>query len=214
MDSHRASADITLSNGGLQARNFNGKFKLKLDFGSASLQDLDNAELTINYSDLTLEKVNALMLTSRSSTFEIEEAGTIDLTSSRDKLTIKSCSSLSGEGSFSRIRINDLESVCSITTKYGELKLNGISRNFRTIYVKSEYTDIFLGFKPSSSYSMDLTYDAKTNLNIAPPINNLLKKETLDAKQGIIKASADIGKSNASSVSITAKAGALSVINK
>jgi hypothetical protein len=214
MDSHRANTDITLSNGDMQARNFNGKLKLKLDFGSASLQDLDDAELNINYSDLTLQKVNSLNLNSRSSTFEIEDAAAIDLTSSRDKLVVKSCNSISGDASFSRIRINELEAVCSLSTKYGELKLNSVARNFRSIYVKSEYTDVFLGFNPSLSYSLDMTYDAKTNLNICPPVNNQLKKETLDAKQGIVKATANVGKTGASDVSVMVKAGSLSVINK
>ena len=213
MDSHRSNADITLSNGDLQARNFSGKLKLKLDFGSASLQDADNAELNINYSDITLQKVNTLNLISRSSTIEIEEAATIELTSSRDKIVVKSCTSLSGDASFSRIRINELESACTLNTKYGELKLNSISRNFRSIYVKSEYTDVFLGLN-SSSYSLDITYDAKTKLNISASVNNQLKKETLDAKQGIVKAMGDIGKAGASNISVTAKAGSLSVINK
>lgn len=214
MDSHRANTDITLSNGDLQARNFSGKLKLKLDFGSASLMALDNAELNINYSDLTLEKVNALNLDSRSSTFEIEEAQSIDLTSSRDKLVVKSCGTLSGDASFTRIRINEMESACTLNAKYGELKLNSLSRNFRSVYIKSEYTDLFIGFNPSSSYSLDLTYDAKTNLNICSPINSQLKKETLDAKQGIIKATADVGKSGAADVSVIAKAGSLTLLNK
>jgi len=214
MDSHRANVDIILSNGDLQARNFSGKLKLKLDFGSASMQDADNAEITINYSDLTLQKVDVLNLSSRSSTIEIEEATAIDLTSSRDKLVVKSCTSLSGDAAFTRIRINELGSACTVNTKYGELKLNSISRNFRSIYLKGEYTDMFLGFNPSSSYSLDMTYDAKTNLNICSPVNNQLKKETLDAKQGIIRAEGEIGRQGVASVSVSAKAGSLSLLNK
>jgi len=214
MDTHHANADITLSNGDLQARDFNGKLKLKLDFGFASLQDVDVADLNINYSDITMQKVNNLNLNSRSSTLEMEEAATIDIASSRDKIVIKSCNSLSGEASFSRIRINELESACTLTAKYGELKLNNISRNFRTIYVKSEYTDVFLALSPTAGYSFDLTYDAKTNLNITPSISSQLKKETLDAKQGIVQATGNIGKPGNSNVSVTAKAGSLSVINK
>lgn len=214
LDSRHASTDITLSNGDLQAQDFTGKLKLKLDFGSASLQNAENAELTVNYSDLTIQNVKMLTVNSRSSTLEVEEAGTIDLTSSRDKLVVKSCGSISGETSFSRIRINELESACTLNTKYGELKLNTIQRNFRTVYVKSEYTDLFLGINPSSSISLELTYDAKTSLNIATSINNQLKKETLDAKQGIVQAIGNIGKSGGSNISITAKAGSLSLLNK
>ena len=214
MDNHSGNADITVSNGDLQARNFDGGLKLKIEFGSANFQDAGDAQLSINYSDLTARKINKLNLNSRSSTIDMEETGAIEMVSSRDKLTVKSCNSLSGEASFSRIRINELEAMSTMNTKYGELRLNIIARDFRNINIKSEYTDIFLGFNPSDSYSMDLVYDAKTSLNISVPINNQLKKETLNAKLGTIQATGNIGKSGTSHVSVTAKAGSLSVLNK
>jgi hypothetical protein len=214
MDSHKGNVNITLANGDLQARNFSGALKLKLEFGSASIQDADNAQLNINYSDFTLRKANTLNLNSRSSTIEIEEADAIELLSSRDKLTVKSCSSLSGEASFSRIKINELKTACNLSTKYGELKLNSITRNFRTIFIKSEYADLFLGLGTSDSYSVDLIHDAKTNLNISPAINSQLKKETLNAKAGNLQATGTIGRAGTSHVSVTSKAGSLTVLNK
>ena len=214
MDSHSGNADLSVSNGDLQARNFNGKLKLKLDFGSASMQDVDDAQLVINYSDLTLRKVNTLNLNSRSSTIDMEEAASIDIISTRDKLLVKSCSTINGESAFSRIIINELESSSTMTTKYGELKLNSIKRNSRTIQIKSEYTDLFLGLNASDSYSMDLIYDAKTNLNISAAINNQLKKETLNAKTGTIQASGNIGKTSSLHVSVINKSGSLTILNR
>jgi len=214
MDNHFGNADLTVSNGDLQARNFSGKLKLKLEFGSASIQDMDDAQLNINYSDVTLRKVNTLNLNSRSSTIDMEEATTIELISTRDKLNVKRCGSLSGETSFSRIAINELESSCTITAKYGGLKLNTIKRNFRAIQVKSEYTDLYFGFNAEDSYSLDLIYDAKTNLNISSPVNTQLKKETLDTKAGTIQATGTIGKTGTSGVSVIAKSGSLTVVNR
>jgi len=214
MDNHSGNADLTISNGDLQARNFLGKLKLKLEFGSVNMQNLDDAQLNINYSDLTLRKVNSLSLNSRSSTIEMEDAATIELISTRDKLNVKRCGALSGETSFSRISINELESSCTLTAKYGAIKLNTVQRNFHSVHVKSEYADLYFGFMPEDSYTLDLIYDAKTNLNISSPINSQLKKETLDAKAGTIKASGVMGKPVNSSVSVTTKAGSLSVLNR
>ncbi len=214
MDSHRANVDILLSNGDLQARDFSKTLKLKLEFGSASFQDADDAQLTVNYSDITCRKLNTLNLNSRSSTMEIEETGAVEITSSRDKLVVKSCTSIIGDASFSRIRINEMESMCTMDTKYGELRLNSISRNFRAIQLKMEYTDIFVGINPASNYSVDLLYDAKTALNISSPVNNQLKKETLNEKTGTIQATGDVGKASGSHISISAKAGSISVLNK
>jgi len=214
MDSHIGNADITLSNGDLQARNFAGKLKLKLDFGSASIQDADEAQLSINYSDLSLRNVKSLNLISRSSTIDMEEASSIEIASQRDKIAVKKCTSLNGDASFSRIRINELGSISTMNTKYGELKLNSIERNFRSIQVNAEYTDIFLGFNPSDSFSLDLVYDTKTSLAISSPINVQLKKETLNAKSGTIQATGNIGRTGTAHVSVTAKAGSLSLMNK
>jgi len=214
MDSHNGDADLIVSNGDLQARNFNGKLKIKLDFGSANFQDADNAQLNINYSELALRKANTLSLNSRSSTIDVEEAATIDIISTRDKILVKSCSSLNGESSFSRITINELETSSAMSTKYGELKLNSIKRNSRSIQLKSEFTDLFLGLNPSDSYTMDLIYDSKTNLNISASINNQLKKETLNAKSGTIQASGNIGKTGSLHVSVINKSGSLTILNR
>lgn len=214
MDSHKGKADIIISNGDLQARNFSSSLKLNLEFGTASIQDATDAQLTINYSDLTLRKVNSMNLNSRSSTLDIEEAGNIEIASQRDKMVVRSCNSLNGDASFSRIRVNMLESVCIMNTKYGELKLNTVSGSFRSIQVKSEYTDILFGISPPASYSIDLVYDTKTSLNISAPISMQLKKETLNAKLGTLQASGNIGKSVASHISVSAKSGSISLLNK
>ena len=214
LDSQKGNAEINLSNGDLQTRDFNGNLKLTLEFGSASIQEAGAAQLNINYSDLYLQKINKLNLVSRSSTLDIDEAASIDLESVRDKMTIKSCTSISGEASFSRIRINELETVCSLTTKYGELKLNSVSRNFVNIFVRAEYTDVLMGLNPMASYTLDMIYDTKTVISIPPAIDNQLKKETINAKYSTIKANGTIGKSDASQITITAKAGSIAVMNK
>jgi len=214
LDTRNANTDITLSNGDLQARDFNANLKLNLEFGSASLQQVGDAQLNINYSDLYLQKVSKLNLISRSSTLDIDEAASIDIESVRDKLTLKSCTSFSGDASFSRIRVNELITVCSLSAKYGELKFNSIAKNFVTVYIKSEYTDVLLGINPQASCSVDLIYDTKTILNIAPGISNVLKKETINPKYGTIKANGETGKSPSAQITVTAKAGSLSVLNK
>jgi hypothetical protein len=214
MDNQKGNADITVSNGDLQARNFGGILKLKIEFGNASIQDAEDARLTVNYADLTLGKAGSLNLDSRSSTLGIEETETAEISSQRDKMTFRSCGSLSGDASFSRIRVNELTTLCTLNTKYGELRLNSIPRTFRSIQLRSEYTDIYLGLGPSVACSADLLYDAKTSLNISSSLAAQLKKETLDAKLGTMQSTGTLGKSAASHISVNAKAGSLSLMNK
>jgi hypothetical protein len=214
LDSRKGKTDIILSNGDLQARDFTGNLKLNLEFGSGSIQEAGEAQINVNYSDLYLQKVNKLNLVSRSSTIDIDEVGSIEMESVRDKMTVKSCTSVSGDVSFSRVRINELKTVCSLTSKYGELKINGIPKEFINVFIKSEYTDVLLGISPMASYSLDMIYDAKTILNIPPSIDNQLKKETINAKYSTIKANGIIGKSDVSQITVTAKAGSVALMNK
>lgn len=214
MGNQKGNADLILSNGDLQARDFSGNLKLRLEFGSATIQNIERGQLDINYSDFSAQGIKNISISSRSSTFDIENAGQLDLASVRDKFSIRTCNSISGETSFSRIKINSLEASCTLNTKYGELKLNGIERNFRNIYIKSEYTDVLLGFDPPASFSADLQYDSKTTLNFPPQVNSLLKKEILNAKYEIMKSSGDIGKSTGAQLTVSMKSGSLSLLNK
>jgi len=214
MDSHRGNTDITLSNGDMQARDFTGFLKLGIEFGTVNIQDAERIQADINYSDFNAQHVRSITLTSRSSTYDFEQADLLELTSSRDKFTIRSCSSLSGETSFSRLRINQFDGSASLVTRYGEIRFSSIAREFKTIYLRSEYTDLYMGLQPAAACSADLIYDAKTSLNIQPALFSQMKKETLDPKTGSMKASGDLGRNGTSQITVTLKSGSISLLNK
>jgi len=213
-ESHSGKVEVKLANGDFQARDFEGTLKLYIEFGSATLRDVNQANLDINYSDLTLNNAVSLTLNSRSSTIDIEKAKTIELSSHRDKLNLKECNSLNGDASFSKIRIAELESGTTLTTKYGEFKANNISRSFRNIHLTSEYTDLLLNFDPSCSFILDLSYDAKTKLNLSPSLASQLRKELLNPQAGTVNANATIGKAATSLVYVNALSGSITIFNK
>lgn len=214
MDNHQGNANLTVLNGDLQARSFSGELKLKIEFGSASLQDVGNAEISANYSDLTIHKVSKLDISSRSSNIDLNETNSLELDSQRDKITLNSCSQISGNAMFSRIKVSDFGSQINMSAKYGELKLNNVERGFKYIELRTEYTDIYLGLSQNASYSLDLYYDNKTSLILSPVLNNQMKKTTVNQQTGAMQASATIGKASAAQVSVTSKAGSISVVNK
>lgn len=213
MDSFRANVDINLANGDMQARDFSGIFKLKLEYGSAMLQETGHSQIDISYSELSVQQAANITLNSRSSTINLEKVNILELNSVRDKINVKSCTAVNGDASFSRIQINSLESGCTLRTKYGELKLNKVSRNFRNIYIRSEYTDVACFLNRQSSYSVDLNYDAKTMLNIPMSVDSRLKKETLNAAAGTMKAYGEFGHSGGAQVTLSLKSGSLTLLN-
>jgi hypothetical protein len=214
IESLLGNADIKLSHGDMQARDFSGFFKLNLDFGSATMQDIHSAEIIVNYSDITLRKADRINLNSRSSTIIFDEVNTIDMSSRRDEISVKNLSSINGDSYFSNIKINQFNNTATLTLKYGGIKMSNITHGFSTIHLDSEYADLLLNFNQGVSYNTDLSYDAKTKVSLSPAMNSQLKKETLNAKIGTVHSSGNIGKSTTSAVFISAKSGSLTIFNK
>lgn len=214
MDSHSGKADIKIANGDMQGRDFTNTLKLNVEFGSASLQKVTEGDFIINYAELSLTEIGNLSLSSRSSTLDIEKAKSVEISSQRDKLTIKSCSVITGDVSFSRIKIGELGQSVSLNSKYGEFKVNSADKNFRSIRLDSEYTDILIYLDASSGVAVDLTYDAKTRLAIAPQLASGLKKETLNAQLGKVNATGSLGRNASSQLYVNTKAGGLSIFSR
>ena len=214
MDSHSGKVDIKIANGDMQGRDFTNTLKLNVEFGNASLQKVNSGDFNVNYGELSLTEINSLTLYSRSSTLDIEKAKTIEIGSQRDKLTVKSCSVISGDVSFSRVKIGELGQSASLNAKYGEFKLNSADKNFRSIRLNAEYTDILIYLDASSSFAVDLTYDAKTRLTLAPQLSSQLKKETLNAQLGKVNASGSVGRNASSLLYVNTKAGGLSIFSR
>jgi len=214
IESNIGNADIKLSHGDMQARDFSGFFKLAMDYGSATMQDINSAEFTINYSDISLHKADRVNLTSRSSTIVFDEVNTIDLSSRRDEISVKSLSAINGDSYFSNIKLNQFNSTATLILKYGGIRISNISHNFSTIHLDAEYADLLLNFNQGASYKADFSYDAKTKVNLAPAMTAQLKKEVLNTKLGTVHSSGTLGKGVTSTVVVSCKAGSLTVFNK
>lgn len=214
IESILGNADIKLSHGDIQARDFSGYFKLTMDFGSATMQDITSGEFTINYSDISMHKAGRVNLTSRSSTIVFDDVQTIDLSSRRDEISIKNLSSINGDSYFSNIRINQFNSTATLVLKYGGIKISNVSHNFSVIHLDTEYADLLLNFNQGSAYKADLSYDAKTKVSMSPSMTSQLVKEVLNAKLGTVHSSGTIGRGGASTVFVSAKSGSLTIFNK
>jgi hypothetical protein len=214
MDNHQGMLNIILSNGDLQARNVGADLRLDLEFGTATFQDVLDAEFNVNYSDCSIQDAGNITFESRSSTIDIDKVTSLDIKSSRDKFNVKHCGSLTGTSVFSHIKLGEMGNITNLNTKYGDLKLNGIAKNFNAIQLNSQYTDLLLCLSPVSPCSIDLNYDNKTVLNFAPTLNSQLKKEVINSKTGSIHASGTYGKAGTSDISISTKAGSITFLLK
>lgn len=214
IESLLGNVDIKLSHGDMQARNFSGLLKLTLDFGSATMQDINSAEFDINYSDISLHKADRINLTSRSSTIVFDDVNSIDLSSRRDEISVKILNSINGDSYFSNIKINQFNTTATLILKYGGIKISNVSHNFSTIHLDSENANLLLNFNPGASYKADFSYDAKTKISLSPAMNTQLRKEVLNTKLGTVHSNGTIGKTVTSMVFISSKSGSLTIFNK
>lgn len=210
---HSGEIEFRLSNGTLQANNLEGKTKIVVSFGSANIARINDGIADLNYSDLELRKAGKLNLSGRSSNMNITEARHIHLDSRRDKITIEKLESLSGESSFSRIMLSNLENDLLLSTNYGNLNMQKIGTNMKFLQLNASYTSIQLFIQPQLSADLEIQYSKKTKLNYPADLTIKEQISTLsDSEPNILRGK--IGKEKGLSLKFNLTGGDLSIVEK
>jgi len=199
---HKGKIDITLQNGKISAPKISGNININLSFGLLTVYELNNSKIDARYSKLELGKISYLELITKSCTTEIDNANILKLVSKRDKIDINSVNSIFGDAYFSTINADLVNSELSMTTKYGNIKVQNISEKFLYVNVDSKYTDLLLFFQNGCSYKMDVTH---VNVSLIYPTDlSKVQQKYLENKQQLTFGT--IGKENTNSkVKITAE---------
>ncbi len=183
--------DINLSNGNLKSHDFSGKTKLNLSFGDATINKMKSGTLDCNYSKIYIKEADKLQITSKSSEFEITEISEINAESRRDKFRIFLIDNLTAKGSFTNYRITEFNSTLNLKTEYGDLDIEKIKPDFKSVYIESKSMDINLGFNEKSEFGFDITHvKSETNFPVKMKIRN---EEVLDEKEKKVQLTGNFG---------------------
>jgi len=212
IDDYSGEIDINLSNGNLKSHDFEGKANLKLSFADATINQMKNGKLDCNYSEVFIKKASNLQITSKSSEFEIIEIKDLNTDSRRDKFRIQMIDMLDARGSFSNYRITEFKNNLNLKTEYGDLDIEKISPDFKTILIESKSTDINLSFNEKSEFGFDITH-IKSETNFCRDIT-VKKEEVLDEKEKKIQLTGNFGNNvKTTKLFINATGGGINILN-
>lgn len=191
MDDYSGEIEVILSNGNLKAHDFAGKTTLTFNFADATINQIKNARINSNYSELYIKKAEKLNLTGKSSEFDLDMVKELTTDSRRDKFRIQEVTTLNAKGSFTNYRIDELIEAGSIKTEYGDIFLEKVSQNFKSVYIESKSTDCELAFSRNSGFGFEIL-QTKSQVSFAPEIKR--DKETvLDEKEKKIETTGTFG---------------------
>jgi hypothetical protein len=158
LDDREGNLKLTLSYGNFKANDLKGNNDLKLGSGDAEINFMNDGQLNVSYSNLHILKAQKLSLESRSSNISIDEINDLTLRSRRDKLILPRVRTMRGDSYFSEFSILGLQNELDYIFRYGSLTIDNIMKNFSSVIINSEYTDLRLSFEKGSSYAIEITH--------------------------------------------------------
>jgi len=212
IDDYLGEIEIILSNGNLKSHDFEGKANLKLSFADATINQMKTGRLDCNYSEIFIKKAGKIDIASKSSEFEIIEIKDLNTDSRRDKFRIQMIEILDARGSFSNYRISELKNTLNVKTEYGDLDVEKVDIDFKTIYIESKSTDMNLYFNEKSEFGFDITH-IKSETNFCRNMS-IKKEEVLDEKEKKIQLTGNFGKNEKpAKLFVNASGGGINILN-
>ncbi len=213
MTDHQGKTEIILSNGDLKAFSFADDLDLKVNFGDVNIKSLEKAKFTTSYGKIDIGTVTDLTVESKSSEYEIEGVKVLSVKSRRDKFDIDELVELSGEMSFSEIKVDYFSADAKLNTNYGDLNIGSVGSTFGMFQLDARYTDVNLNFDPEAAFVLDLQYTEKTNLSLPAGFEKEGEK-VVDDKEDIYKTTGKLGTgSKLSKVIIKIESGLVNISN-
>ena len=212
IDDYLGDIEIILSNGNLKSHDFSGKTNLKLSFADATINQMKTGRLDCNYSEIYIKKADKLQIYSKSSDFEITEINELTAESRRDKFRIQLIDVLDAKGSFTNYRISELTNNLKLKTEYGDLDIEKVAPEFKSVYIESKSTDMNLYFNEKSEFGFDITH-TKSQTSFCRKME-IKKEEVLDEKEKKVQLTGNFGSvTKATKLVINASGGGINIMN-
>jgi hypothetical protein len=191
-----AQVDLEIAHGNVIARNFN-VLNADLSYGEFRAGKIQKSSLYLNYmDDVEVDQIVTLDLTSVSSRIDFGVVQSLVLNSKHDKIIIESLEELRGETTFSKLKIAGLHKKCSLTSKFGEIKLQGLSNSVTSISCTGNSTDY--EFFWSMGYHANFDFQLESLKSIQMPTTGIeISKDDSFDKIRFVKGK--IGSANTSS---------------
>lgn len=165
---------ISLSNGSFKANNLGKSSSLNLVFCDGKINSLVSGNLDASFSEISIGTTEDLSINSISSKYDIKNAGTLRTESKRDKFFIDNISTLQGNAYFTDYRLSELKKEINLTTRYGSFNAEHIEKEFESVNINSNFSDLTLNFDQNSAYNFDIRH---VNAFLVLPDRNIKSEE-------------------------------------
>lgn len=167
--------------GTLQAENLNNtENKIRIEFGSGSLQHLTAGKVRVSYSSFELQTAGNISLVSEYSDISIShKVKSLSIEMTGGNLKVSKVSDIKLEAEYSNAKIDRLSDAATIETSYGGVSLKYVSPEFSTIEIENEFGSVDVKIDETASYifeaeseygeirfpkkNADLSYQKKTS---------------------------------------------------
>jgi hypothetical protein len=172
-----------------------------LDFGNASIEEMDNGTITTSYSEINLEESENAVFESRSSKIYLTKVNSLQINSKRDKYYIKKVDDVGGEAYFSDLNLDEVNDRINLRTNYGDVRIQTVGKQFRLMDLSAENTDITLFIDKEHFFQLNITRDDKSQMIFTSSL--LTKKEKpLDDEAKTVKVECTAGNADKPKVSL------------
>jgi hypothetical protein len=193
MENTTGELRITISNGSFKAGSIGKNSSINMVFCDANINSIVSGNLDASFSEVTIGSSEDLSVNSISSKYNIKKAGILRGESKRDKFFIEDIGSLQFNAYFSDYKLNNLKKEVNLTTRYGSLNADFIDKEFESVNINSNYSDISLIFDQGASYNIDIRH---LNAFLVLPDKNIkTEKKALNEEKKEYLTSGTVGKS-------------------
>lgn len=133
---------VNLHHGDLWINDPITKADIEMKFGKLRAQSIDYANLNIKNGEVDLDEAKSLRMKSSGGTLQIEKVNELDIYSSKDKITIEEVTDISGDLSFSNVRLHNVINKINLSMHITDFVVSKIQNKSPAINIKQESSDI------------------------------------------------------------------------
>ena len=202
MEDRLGRATISLANGDLKARSFQGPTSLSLEFAYAHIKEITNGSIRMDHrSELHLEEADELKIDSRSSRITLGRVEKLEIKSHRDKYFVEEAGSLTANNAYTYLEINTLGQYLAADARYGSIDIKAIEGGVKRLDINVENTDVDIKKPQTRSITIEAIYSESTGLFFPSELVN--KKTTMeDEDKKLVKTIGMVGDSFVSPIKL------------
>lgn len=154
-----AKGNFDISYGNIQGGDLespqNENIRIKVSYGNAGFNSINQTDTQIKYGKLTVENIETALLNTEYSIIKTGRLNKANVNSKYDHFDIGKATTLYIESKFTSWNIETLEKTIAIDTEYGNLSINNVAHQFNQIDIENSYGNISVAMPYDASYYLE-----------------------------------------------------------